>query len=255
MNHLGEEGCCGLKLGECDDYCLDYQVSEIVNRKKLDDGRIIFRVKLDYAGLYDPNRLDSIGNSTGGNKRWLDKRSVKITDTLISKFKASRQEKKDGQAAKKGLDSLLFTKDSKTEPASPKEMKPLNTVAEPVFDIDQNNFETLIDKSDDVWMVEFGSDMCGSCAAFSPIYHQLAEAHPTIKSGYVNIDNGAGMDLARKLDIMSGGIPTVAVFSQKNRGPSPIMRGAPLPLAELTELLDKQLEGLAPGADGWLVKL
>jgi hypothetical protein len=62
------------------------------------------------------------------------------------------------------------------------------------------------------------------------------------------------MDLAKKLNVMSGGIPSVTVFSSRTRETVGIMRGAPLPLEALTAALDAQLDGLDAGANGWLAK-
>ena len=64
---------------------------------------------------------------------------------------------------------------------------------------DAINFDEVVLGSDEVWMLEFYSDMCGSCKQFTPKYVQLAQNHPTIRSGNVNIDKADGMRLATKL--------------------------------------------------------
>jgi hypothetical protein len=40
-----QQGCCDLGHS-CSDYCLDYTMNRITNRKKLKDGRVLFKAKL-----------------------------------------------------------------------------------------------------------------------------------------------------------------------------------------------------------------
>ena len=75
-----------------------------------------------------------------------------------------------------------------------------------------------------------------------------------VRAAYVNIDNAAGMDLAQQLDILSGGIPAVVVFSKQGRPPQPIMRGAPLSQEELASALEPLLAGLSKSSSGLLAK-
>lgn len=67
-----DEDCCGLGVS-CYDYCSDYTVGGVVNRKKLDDGRVIFKAKLK------DSRWDDITKPGGGDEdRWVDKKTGKI---------------------------------------------------------------------------------------------------------------------------------------------------------------------------------
>jgi hypothetical protein len=95
--------------------------------------------------------------------------------------------------------------------------------------VDSASYKTLgIEASADVWLIEFYSDMCGSCKEFKPTFVQLAngKSHaslPTspsqgltvfmcmlaafdgsVKGGACNIDTDAGMALANQLGVLNG---------------------------------------------------
>ena len=105
-------------------------------------------------------------------------------------------------------------------------------------EITSKNFASTVEGSDELWMLEFYSDMCGSCKEFKPTFEALAGAFPSIKSAGVNIDSADGMALANQLGILSGGIPNISLFGKavKARGEDymVVMKGAPQGLAELT---------------------
>ena len=65
------------------------------------------------------------------------------------------------------------------------------------------NYEKTVVDSQSVWMIEFGSDMCGSCKDFTPVYEALAAAFPGVHAGFVNIDSEDGMKLAQELKVRS----------------------------------------------------
>lgn len=74
--------------------------------------------------------------------------------------------------------------------------------------ITQSNFQKEILESDKPALVDFWATWCGPCRMLGPVISEIAEEHPEIKVGKVNVDDEP--DLATRFGIMS--IPFVAVF-------------------------------------------
>ena len=72
--------------------------------------------------------------------------------------------------------------------------------------LNQNNFHHTI--ASGTTLVDFYADWCGPCRMVSPIVDEIAEEHPNITVGKVNVDDEAA--LAVKYGIIS--IPTLLVF-------------------------------------------
>ncbi len=70
------------------------------------------------------------------------------------------------------------------------------------------NFESEVLKSNVPVIVDFWATWCGPCQMLAPIIAELAEEHPEVKVGKVNVD--AEESLAMQYGIMS--IPTVMLF-------------------------------------------
>lgn len=70
------------------------------------------------------------------------------------------------------------------------------------------NFDDEVLKSELPVLVDFWADWCGPCKRLSPTVDRVAEEHPEIKVGKVNVDNEEA--LAVRFGIMS--IPTLLVF-------------------------------------------
>lgn len=77
-----------------------------------------------------------------------------------------------------------------------------------VVNVTKENFEEEVLKSDKTVLVDFWADWCGPCKMLGPIVDQVAEEHPEIKVGKVNIDAEAALAIDYK--VMS--IPTLLVF-------------------------------------------
>lgn len=78
--------------------------------------------------------------------------------------------------------------------------------------ITQDNFEAEVLKASQPVLVDFWASWCGPCRMLSPIVDEIAEEHPEIKVGKVNVDEQP--DLAQKFNVMS--IPTLIVFKDGN---------------------------------------
>ena len=77
-----------------------------------------------------------------------------------------------------------------------------------VVELNGQNFEAEVLKSDKPVLVDFWATWCGPCKMVSPLVDELAEEHKEYKFCKVNVDDEP--DLAQQFDVMS--IPFVASF-------------------------------------------
>ena len=77
-----------------------------------------------------------------------------------------------------------------------------------VLSITKENFNEEVLTSQNPVLLDFWAGWCGPCKMLSPIVNQIADQHPEIKVGKVNVDEQP--DLARQFQIM--GIPTLLLF-------------------------------------------
>lgn len=70
------------------------------------------------------------------------------------------------------------------------------------------NFQKEVLESDKPVIVDFWATWCGPCRMLGPTISELAEEHPEIKVGKVNVDDE--QELAEQFGVMS--IPFVASF-------------------------------------------
>lgn len=86
--------------------------------------------------------------------------------------------------------------------------------------LDEGNFDELVLKSKDMWLVEFYAPWCGHCKKLEPEWNQAAtELKGKIKVG--KVDATVQQKLAGKYDVR--GYPTIKVFApgDKSKGPQP----------------------------------
>ena len=80
-----------------------------------------------------------------------------------------------------------------------------------VIQLNKDNFENDVMKSDNLWLILFYAPWCGHCKAFHPQFEKLAKsAKGLFKIGAVNCEENR--DLAGKYKI--DGFPTVLFFGE-----------------------------------------
>ena len=77
-----------------------------------------------------------------------------------------------------------------------------------VMTINQENFVSEVLNAKEPVPVDFWATWCGPCRMMAPILDKVAQAHPEIRVGKINVDEEP--DLAAKFQVMS--IPTLGLF-------------------------------------------
>ena len=98
------------------------------------------------------------------------------------------------------------------------------------------NFQKEVLESDKPVLVDFWAPWCGPCRMLGPVVSELAEEHPEIKVGKVNVDDEP--DLAQQFGVMS--IPFVATFKGGQLHKSSV---GVQPKEALLSLLDQHSKG------------
>jgi len=74
--------------------------------------------------------------------------------------------------------------------------------------IDNSNFDSEVMASNKTCLIDFYATWCGPCKIMSPVIDEIAEEHPDIMVGKVDVDEAG--EIAMQFGIMS--IPTIIVF-------------------------------------------
>ena len=77
-----------------------------------------------------------------------------------------------------------------------------------IITITKDNFQAEVIEAKGTVLIDFWASWCGPCRMLSPIVDQVAEEHPDIKVGKINVDEEP--ELASQFDVMS--IPMLVIF-------------------------------------------
>ena len=63
------------------------------------------------------------------------------------------------------------------------------------------------------WVVKFYSGMCGACASFKPAFESAPEKVSGLHWAAIDIDNKSNIGLAKRLGVLTEGIPNVKLVN------------------------------------------
>ncbi|WP_032392041.1 thioredoxin family protein [Rhodococcoides fascians] len=86
--------------------------------------------------------------------------------------------------------------------------------------LNTSSFDTTINDSSGLWLIEFGAEWCGPCKAMVPVLEQMAAESDSIQIGRVDV--GDDSELGKRFDVTS--LPTLVIF--RNAEPLTRMYGA-----------------------------
>lgn len=79
-----------------------------------------------------------------------------------------------------------------------------------VIELTQDNLDATI-REHDIVLIDFWAEWCGPCKSFAPTFEKVAERHPDIAFGKVDIESEQAV--AQQFGIRS--IPTLAIFREQ----------------------------------------
>ncbi len=79
-----------------------------------------------------------------------------------------------------------------------------------VIELTRDNIEATI-RDHDIVVIDFWAEWCGPCRSFAPIFEKVANNHPDIAFGKVDIEQE--QEIAQQFGIRS--IPTLAIFREQ----------------------------------------
>ncbi len=79
-----------------------------------------------------------------------------------------------------------------------------------VIELNRDNLEETI-RDHDIVLIDFWAEWCAPCRSFAPVFEKVAENHPDIAFGKVDIEQQ--QEVAQQFGIRS--IPTLAIFREQ----------------------------------------
>lgn len=95
--------------------------------------------------------------------------------------------------------------------------------------VTDKNFDEVL-RHEGTVLLDFWAGWCGPCRMMSPVVEEIAESHPEVRVGKVNVDEE--IELAQMFNVLS--IPTFIVFK---KGEVAARTAGVRPKASLEELL------------------
>lgn len=80
-----------------------------------------------------------------------------------------------------------------------------------VIELTRDNLEESI-RDHDILLIDFWAEWCAPCRGFAPVFEKVAENHPDIAFGKVDIEQQ--QEVAQQFGIRS--VPTLAIFREQN---------------------------------------
>ena len=82
-----------------------------------------------------------------------------------------------------------------------------------VMTLDGEAYERIISEDKHVWVVKFYSPMCGACKAFQPVFEEMHTMVDGLHWAAINVDNKSNAALAKRMGVMTEGIPNVKLVN------------------------------------------
>ncbi len=110
-----------------------------------------------------------------------------------------------------------------------------------IINLNEDNFDQEVYKSNEVWIIEIYSEKCESCKSFEPTWKQLIKNVEYLNIGRINVDEMKGINAANKINALENGIPAIKlIFSKENI--EDIMTGIEEPLPNAKILKKRTIE-------------
>ena len=81
-----------------------------------------------------------------------------------------------------------------------------------IINLNEDNFDKEVYKSNEIWIVEIYSEKCESCKSFEPKWNQLIKKINYLNIGRINVDEKKGINVANKLNALDNGIPSIKLI-------------------------------------------